>query len=309
MIKNLSVKSIGILLTLIAFSFTSLGDVSTKALTAYFNVFAVGYYLNLFTIAFLIPIILFKGGFKKAFQTHSLKFHVLRSLFMTGVFITIIYAFGVLPLTKTYIIIYTAPFILNILAMIIIKEKISFSRWLAILFAFIGVLVALRPGIIPLNTGTFAAFGTAIFLACATITVKYIDSRDKWLPYICYPMAIQTPILGVLTYVQGESLLPPNISTPWIFLLMGGLAFVIGLSLLPQAIKRIDASIFGALIYISFPWGVFYGYFFFKDVPDLWTIIGAVIIIASGLFLIYRERKEHSKLLELETEQNGTRTR
>ena len=77
----------------------------------------------------------------------------------------------------------------------------------------------------------------------------------------------------------------------------GGLAFTIGLSLLPQAIKRIDASIFGCLLYISFIWGTIYGYFIFGDAVDLWTLAGAVIIISSGLFLIYREKIEDSKLL------------
>lgn len=298
--NNLSVKTWGIVLTLLAFSFTSLGDVATKALTEQYNVFAVGYYLNLFTICFLIPVVLFNGGFKKAFETETFKFHALRSLFMTGIFISIIYALSQLSLAKTYTIVYTTPFILNILALIILKEKISSLRWFTIALAFLGVLIALRPGLVPFNIGSLAAFGTAFFLACATITVKFISAKDHWLTYICYPMAIQTPILAALTYGQGAPLLPTPDFDSYKFLILGGFAFVIGLSLLPQAIKRADASIFGALIYVSFPWGVLYGYFIFGDTVDLWTLLGAVIIIASGIFLIYREKVEDSKLLKLD---------
>ena len=192
------------------------------------------------------------------------------------------------------------PFLLNILAIFILKEKISFYRWLAIVIAFIGILIALRPGIVPLNSGAIAALGVAFFLACATITVKFISPNDKWLSFICYPMLIQTPPLGLLTYVQGDPLLPAWSLITWGWLITGGLAFAIGLSLLPQAIKRIDASIFGSLLYISFIWGTLYGYFIFNDVPDLWTLLGAVIIIASGLYLIYREKVEDSKLLKMD---------
>ncbi|HPD82825.1 MAG: DMT family transporter [Alphaproteobacteria bacterium] len=295
--KNLSLKTTGIILTIVAFSFMAIGDVTTKALTSYYNTFAVGYYLNLLTITFLIPVILYNGGFKQAFQTESLKFHILRSFFMLGVFVCIIYALGTLPMAKTYTIIFTMPFILNILAMVILKEKISGYRWLTIIAAFIGVLIALRPGIVPLNTGAIAALGCAFFIACATITVKHISPNDKWLSFICYPMLVQTIPLGFIVYLQGAPLLPAPSSTTLMWLTGGGLAFTIGLSLLPQAIKRIDASIFGCLLYISFIWGTIYGYFIFGDAVDLWTLAGAVIIISSGLFLIYREKIEDSKLL------------
>jgi drug/metabolite transporter (DMT)-like permease len=303
---NLSTKTVGIILTVVAFSFTALGDVSSKSLASYHNVFAVGLYLNYFTIAFLIPIIMHQGGFKKAFTTDSLKFHILRSFFMLGVYVCIIYALWKLPITTAYTIIFTSPFMLNIIALIFLKEKISFYRWLAIIFAFVGVLIALRPGLIPLNSGAITAIGCALFLACAITSVKFISAKDKWLSFICYPMLIQTPVLAILTYWQGSSILPPLEGVSLLWLLIGGGAFCMGLSLLPQAVKRIDASIFGALMYIVFIWGTIYGYFIFNNVPDLWTLLGAVIIIASGLFLIYREKIEDSKILELEEKHDST---
>ena len=69
---------------------------------------------------------------------------------------------------------------------------------------------------------------------------------------------------------------------------------------LPQAYQKIEASIVGALVYLVFPWGLLYGYFIFGDVADRWTLTGAAIIIAGGLYLIYREKLEDSKLTKLE---------
>lgn len=298
--KNLSTKSLGILLGLTAFSILAFGDVTIKATTAYYDTFATGLYLNLFTIAFLIPVIIYKGGIKKAFQSSTPKLHILRSCFMLGVFTCIIFTFSHLPLANSYTMGFLMPFVLNILAIFVLKEKISFLRWGTIILAFIGVVIAMRPGIEPFNIGYISMALVVLFLACAVLTIKFIDHTDDWLPYICYPMAIQTPVLALLVFLQGQPLFPPFEPEPYFWMIIGGFAFSIGLSLLPQGIKRVDASIAGSLLYVTFPWGVLYGYFIFGDTVDLWTLLGAVIIIASGIFLIYREKVEDSKLLKLD---------
>ncbi len=112
-------------------------------------------------------------------------------------------------------------------------------------------------------------------------------------------MIFQTPVLAAMILFRGGTLIPDFTDINMIaWLFASGSAFAIGLSLFPQALHRIDASILGSLVYIVFPWGVFYGFFIFDELPDRWTLLGAVIIIASGLFLIYREKVEDSKLLE-----------
>jgi S-adenosylmethionine uptake transporter len=300
MIKAIPQNLHGVLIGLTAFTVLSFADTCTKALTAHYDVFAVGLYLNYFTTAALIPVVIYKGGFRKAFQTESLKFHALRSCFMLIIFLSIIYALKHLPIANTYTITYTMPFILNLLAMVLLKEKISLYRWLAIIGAFIGILVALRPGTIPLNSGSLAAFSVAVFLACAAITVKFISQNDKWLTFVVYPMAIQTPIMAMIVWARGEPLIPTWDSSSWAIMVVGGTLFAAGLTLLPQAIKRMDTSIFGYTQYITFIWAMILGYFIFGDVLDLWTAAGAAIIVASGIFLIYREKLERSKILDLE---------
>lgn len=299
--KNLSKKYIGIILTLVGFSIFAFADVCLKMTSEGYNPFAVALYMNIFTTVFMIPFIIYYGGLKETISTKSLKFHALRSYFMLINFLCIIYAFSQLPLATAYVIIFSFPFILNLQALIVLREKVSFHRWIAIVIGLIGIIVAMRPGLEPLTLAVgIAALGT-FFNAAAAITTKFIDSSDHWLSYAFYMMLFQSPILAAIVLYQGGALLP-NLSDwvlmPWF--IAGGIAYVAALSLLPQALQRIDASIVGAFIYIAFPWGIFYGYFIFDDIPDLWTLLGAVIIIASGLFLIYREHKEHSKLLEIE---------
>lgn len=296
---NLSMKTTGVIFTLLGFSIFSFADVCLKITSSGYNPFAVALYMNVFTIIFITPVILYCGGFKKIAKTASLKLHGLRSYFMMINFLCVIYAFSQLPLAMAYIIVFTMPFMLNILAIIIFKEKISPHRWLAILIGITGVIIAMRPGLEPFTLAMGVAIFGTFFNASAASTVKFIPRSDHWLSYAFYVMVFQTPILATIVLYQGGTLLPDLTNwklMPWF--LAGGLAYIAALSLIPQALQRIDASIVGSLIYIAFPWGVFYGYFIFNDVPDLWTLAGAVIIIGSGLFLIYREKIEDSKLLE-----------
>jgi drug/metabolite transporter (DMT)-like permease len=299
--KNLSVKTMGILLTLISFSIFPFTDVCLKITSANYDPFAVALYMNIFTIIFMIPVIFYCGGLKVVTTTKSLKFHALRSYFMLINFLCIIYAFSQLPLATAYIIMFTLPFMLNILAIFFFKEHISLYRWLAIAIGFTGVLIAMRPGVEPISFAMIAAIIGTFFNASAATTVKFINRQDHWLSYVFYMMLFQTPVLAAIVIYKGGNLLP-NFTDwemmPWF--IAAGIAYIAALSLLPQALHRTDASIIGSLLYIVFPWGVFYGYFIFKDTVDLWTVAGAVIIISSGLFLIYREKIEDSKLLKMD---------
>jgi drug/metabolite transporter (DMT)-like permease len=298
---TLSQKGQGLILAILAYSIFAFTDVCLKVTTAVYDPFEVGLYMNLFTITFMIPVIFYCGGFKKTMATKSFKFHFLRSGLMLINFICIIYALSILPITTLYVVIFCMPFILNILAVLFLKEHISIHRWISIGIGFIGVLIALRPGYTPLGLGIIAVATGTFLLAFASICIRYINKKDHWLSYTIYLMGLQTPVLAAIVLYRGGSLLPDftDITTiPWFT--AGGIFYVAALSFIPQAYQKIDASIAGALIYLVFPWGIVYGYFIFGDVADLWTLVGAAIIIAGGLYLIYREKIEDSKLTKLE---------
>jgi len=290
----------GLLFALTAYSIFAFTDVCLKVTTKAYDAFAVGLYMNYFTILFLIPVIFYCGGFKKVAATKNIKMHLFRAGMMLINFICIIYAFSELPLTTVYVIVFCMPFILNILAVIFLKEQISIHRWTSIVIGFIGVLIALRPGYTPLGLAILATGLGTLLLACSSIAVRYIDKKDHWLSYTIYLMGSQTPILMAIVFYRGDPLLPDltDMTTiPWF--LAGGILYVIALSLMPQAYQKTDASIVGGLIYLVFPWGLLYGYFIFNDVADLWTLIGAAIIILGGLYLVYREKVEASKLTKI----------
>ncbi len=300
-LKTIPPKTVGLILAITGFSIFAFNDVCLKITSAEYDPFEVALYMNIFTTVFLIPCILLNGSLRKIMQTNEIKKHAMRSYFMLMNFLCIIYAFSQMPLATAYTIVFCLPFIVNILALTFLKERISLHRWLAIMVGMIGILIALRPGIIPFSLAVFAAALGTFFNASSVIVTKHMSTANHWLSYVTYVMIFQTPVLVVIVLYRGGSLLPnlTDISImPWF--VMAGICYVAALSAIPMALKKIDASVVGSLIYLVFPWGLFYGYFIFDDVPDRWTLLGAVIIIASGLFLIYCERVENKKNLNIE---------
>ena len=290
--KNLPTKTIGILLALTGFSIFAVSDISVKSTSMELHPLTVALYMNIFTTLFLLPMVFKAGGLRNSLRTPTLKNHFIRSMFMLSNFLCVIYALGNLPVASFYVIIFLYPFVLNILSMIVLKERVSSQRWIAIATALLGIIVAFRPDSIPFTLPAMVALLSCFCNASATISVKFINKTDHWLTYTMYLMIFQTPIIIGLMLWNGLSLLPHFDMHMIFWFALGGLAYAAGLSIMPQAIQRIDASLVGALIYIVFPWGVFYGYFIFGDVPDHWTLLGAAIIIASGLFLLYRRNIE-----------------
>jgi len=290
--KNLSTKAKGILLVLASLSTFAIADVCVKSTSMAFDPLTVALYLNIFTTLFLLPTIFKVGGFKKALKTTTIKMHFIRSMLMLCNFLSIIYALGHLPVASFYVIVFCTPFVLNILAMLILKERISMLRWSAIFIALIGIVIAFRPDSIPFTLPAMIALLSCLFNAGAILTVRFIDKNDHWVSYTTYLMIFQTPIILALMVINNIPLIPDINLHFMLWFIGGGLAYAAGLSMFPQAIKRVDASIVSALFYTVFPWGIIYGYFIFDDVPDRWTLLGAVIIIGSGLFLIYREHVE-----------------
>lgn len=303
--KNLSPKTIGVLFAIIGVSIFAFSDVCLKTTSAKYDIFSIALYMNIFTFLFLLPITWHAGGFKKVLKTSCFKIHAFRCYCMLVNYLCVIYAFSQLPLATAYIIIFSMPFIMNILAIFVLKEKIFIHRWMAIIIGIAGIFIAMRPDTFPMGLGVLAAGIGSFFNATGAITVKFIDKKDHWLSFALYTMIFQTPVIAAIVLYRGGSLLPDFsdwVNLPWF--IAGGLAYAVALSLMPQAIKRVDASVVGSLIYIAFPWGILYGYFFFGDRVDRWTLAGAAVIIASGLYLLYRERLKKSQILEIE--QHGT---
>jgi drug/metabolite transporter (DMT)-like permease len=199
------------------------------------------------------------------------------------------FAYGVrnLPLSEAYAIFFAAPLLITMFAVPLLGEKVDWRRWMAIGTGFAGVVFVLRPtGAGALTLPGLAVLLTAIGYALSAITVRILGRTDSSQSMIFWLMLLVSVGAGLLALpswrpVQSAHLLPI------LGLAASGSA---GQWAITEAFKRAEASFIAPLEYTALAWGVGLDWFVWKTIPSPATFIGAAVIIASGIYLVRRER-------------------
>lgn len=195
------------------------------------------------------------------------------------------YAFSVLPLAQTYAILFAAPLLITLLSIPMLGERVGLHRGAAVLVGLIGVLVVLRPGSAPLSSGHFAAMGSAVFGAMASIIVRKVGRDERSVVLLLYPLAANFVVVGALMITVYKPMPLQDLGGAALISVMG---FLAGLCLI-MAYKRGEAAIVAPMQYSQIIWASAYGFFLFDEIIDTPTLIGAGIIIASGVYIVSRE--------------------
>ena len=197
-------------------------------------------------------------------------------------------AFRYLQLDEAMAILFSTPFLIAIFAGPMLGEWVGWRRWTAILVGFSGVLLVVRPGMGGMQWAALLSFASAIcygFYNILTRMLSRTDSSETTLFYAnlfgCLVMAPVLPFVWVT---------PPNWLDVWL-MLATGIFGAGGHFLLILAHRRAPASVLSPFIYTQIVWASMFGYLVFGNVPSHWTVAGAVVVIASGLYLLNRERK------------------
>jgi drug/metabolite transporter (DMT)-like permease len=197
------------------------------------------------------------------------------------------FALRFLQLDQTSSILFATPFIVALLAVPLLGERIGPRRWAAIIVGFIGVMIVIRPGLGGIHPAAFLALGSAFTVAIYVISTRVLSHYDSSATTMFY-----TNVAGTVALT---ALLPLFWSTPTaiegaLMFAMGAVA-LLGHYLLIVAHRLAPASVLSPFMYTQLIWMIFYGYAVFSQLPNQWTLIGASVVIASGLYLLYREVK------------------
>lgn len=197
------------------------------------------------------------------------------------------YAFSVLPLAQTYAILFASPLLITILAIPVLGEKVRLRRWLAVLVGLAGVMIVLRPGSTDLNLGHLAAMMSAIGGAVASIVVRKIGADERPVVILLYPMVVNFVVMACAL---------PFVYQPMPIEHLGMLGIIAAFAwtanrLLIQAYNEGEAAIIAPMQYSQIIWASMFGLMFFDEVIDQPTMIGAGVIIASGLYIVLRESR------------------
>ena len=185
-----------------------------------------------------------------------------------------------LPLADVSSIIFTAPIIVALLAVAVLRERVSLARWLAIGAGFAGALLIVRPGAGTLNLGALLAFGCALAYALYQVTTRIVRESEP----------VVSLLYGGLVGMVAFSLLVPfwwEWPTPrvWLMFALVGLLGAGGHLLVIMALQRGEASQVSPYSYVQLLWAMLASFLVFGDVPSPWTVLGALVIAGSGLRL------------------------
>jgi len=223
-------------------------------------------------------------------RTQRMGAHLLRTAVgLTGM----VFNFGsvmLLPLAEATTIQFTAPIFATLLGALLLKEPTGWRRWGAVVAGFIGVLVVTQPGSshIPLF-GALVGLTAALFVAIIAILLRQIGKTESAGTTVFWFSLLSVPPLGV-AYLFG---LQPHDAGTWAVLVSIGLIGGAGQLALTAALRFAPVSAVVPMDYSSLIWATLYGWLLFGALPTPATWIGAPIIIASGLYIAWREHRLH----------------
>ncbi len=219
--------------------------------------------------------------------TQKLAHQIFRSFMMLGSTAFNFVALKTLRLDQTLTIGFLAPFVVALLAGPFLGEWIRWRRLLAIVVGFCGILVVVRPGYTPFEFGmVFAALGTLCYAIFMLLT-RYLSRFDP--PEVTIFYSMLAGVLVMAPFALRDWVNPPDLLT-WLLLLSTGFWGGAGHYIFILAYRLAPASTLAPFVYFGLITHTTLGYVVFDQLPDVWTIVGALIVVASGLYLLHRER-------------------
>ncbi len=277
----------GIVLSLLGFSLLSFGDATIKYLSSYYSTYSLVFYNSLFGLIVLLLLSPWLGGIKNTLRDPRIKLHLIRGGLVFVQLSLIVYVFSQLPLAKAYAISFVAPMFSALLAIPLLKDKLTWGHGVAIISGFVGVLIILRPGLIPFEVAALAALASALFFSLVNITARYMrDSNHTLLSWAFYPHVV---IISILLLLFLDKLQGPRLEDLGYLVFMGGVS-AFGAICIARAFAHARTATAASFHYVQMLWGAVLGYFIFGDRIDVWTAVGAMVIIGSGLWLMRVER-------------------
>ena len=225
------------------------------------------------------------GGWQSLVTT-KWRWHLLRTLLSTITMFAFFYGLANMPLVDALTLGFTAPLMVTALSVPFLGEHVGWRRWIAVVAGFIGVLVILRPGAAKISFATIAVLIAAFTYACMAITSRKLSATESGYALSVYVVA--GPMLVSATMLGGGSWQVPDAHGWALFTLAGACSVVTWVGIV-GAYRRASPALLAPFEYTALIGGAIAGYLIWNEIPDHWVVVGATIIIASGLFVVYRE--------------------
>ena len=198
-----------------------------------------------------------------------------------------IVAISFVPLADAVAISFVAPFIVTVMGALILGEAVGIRRWVAVSIGFLGTLVVIRPGMGVIHPAAALVLLAALLFALRQILSRKLSGSDRTITTVAYTAFTASALLSLPLFFVWR--------TPeWGFeiVLLTSMAVLAGIAevMVIRSLELAQAVVLAPVHYSLLIWGTIYGWMVFDQLPDLWTWIGALIIVATGIYTLHRER-------------------
>jgi len=262
----------------------TINDAMAKYLTQSYPVGQVMALRGLSILILLIVFLFFINNLK-ALKINSWKSHLLRAGTMTGSTVFFVTGLSFLPLANAIAIAFIAPVLTTMLGIVVLKETVSWQRWTAIIIGFCGVLIIVQPTSDAFKLAALAPLGAAAFGAARDVITRAISISENSIS-ILFSSMLMVALAGFFTYPLGWNSL--QLDHIWIFIVSG---LLVGLAhyLMIEAFRLGKVAVISPFKYSSLLWAILIGLLVWNDFPSKYVILGAIILILSGIYLLRDE--------------------
>ena len=219
------------------------------------------------------------------FRTQRLRHHVGRSLSQGCSQTFLLIAFSLMPLAGAIAINFSSPLFATLVSALLLKEAVGLARWAALLVGFCGVLIVAHPGAEAVQIGALFALANAVLYGSVTAAVRGMTATESAETLTLYQLTLLTALFTLMLPLGWVS--PTPVDAAWI--VFNGVSNAVGQYWWTRALHLAPASAVAPFYYLSLIWASILGFAVWGEVPTVSLVIGSAVVVASGLFLLWRE--------------------
>ena len=261
------------------------GDMLAKLLTDSLHPVQIVWSRQLGLLAGVLVVLGIKG--RGILRTAHLKIQISRGVMAVCSATLFIYAIRYVPLADAVAVSFVAPFLVTVLGALVLREQVGRRRWIAVGVGFLGTLIVIRPGAGVVHPAVFLVVLAATAFALRQIVSRMLSGGDATVTTVAYTALTSSFLLTLAVPFFWQS---PDLTRDVPLLVALACLAGCGEVLVIKSLEMAQAVVLAPVHYSLLIWGVFYGYVVFGELPDLWTWIGAIVIMATGLYVLHRER-------------------
>lgn len=264
-----------------------MNDAIVKSLAEHYATGQLLFIRGVFVWPWILLFALRTGGLS-TLRITNLEGHALRGICVIGSSFLFVNGLRHLTLTDAIAVAFTGPLFITAMAPFVLGERVGWRRWLAVSLGFAGVLFMLRPGGDTLQWAVLFPLGAAVCGGLRDLITRRISNTETTVAVLAVTTTVVL-LAGLATapFTEWSGLR----STDLKYFAVSGVLIAIAHTLMIEAFRRGEAALVAPFKYSSLLWGTLIGYLMFGDQPDRWTIVGALIIVAAGTYVLHRESK------------------